>query len=78
MFSKVSKKIVAGTLVMAVAFTSAVVSTPFEASAKAKLNKKSVSITAGDSVTLFSPTKLCAYLQMWDEVKSRVGEKSTK
>ena len=39
MFSKVSKKIVAGTLIMAVAVSCASVSAP-EASAAPKLNKK--------------------------------------
>ena len=46
MFSKVSKKIVAGTLVMAVALSCASVSAP-EASAAAKLNKKKLSLTVG-------------------------------
>ena len=76
MFSKVSKKIVAGTLVMAVAFTSAVVSTPFEASAKAKLNKKSVSITAGDSVTLKASAK--AKWSTSDKTKATISAKGKK
>lgn len=46
MFSKVSKKIVAGTLVMAVALSCASVTAP-EASAAAKLNKKKLSLTVG-------------------------------
>lgn len=46
MFSKVSKKIVAGTLIMAVAVSCASVSAP-EASAAAKLNKKKLSLTVG-------------------------------
>lgn len=48
MFSKISKKIVAVTLAAAVAFTSAVVASPTDASAaKAKFNKKSVTMTVG-------------------------------
>ncbi len=47
MFSKVSKKIVAVTLTMAVVASCASVSAPNEASAAAKLNKKKLSLTVG-------------------------------
>lgn len=48
MFSKISKKIVAVTLVMAVALSCASIVAPTDASAaKAKLNKKSLSLTVG-------------------------------
>lgn len=48
MFSKISKKIVAVTLTMAVALSCASVVAPSEASAaKAKLNKKKISMTVG-------------------------------
>lgn len=59
MFSKVSKKIVAGTLMTAVVLTSVTVTVPDEAAAakKAKLNKKSVTLDAGKSVTLKANAK---------------------
>lgn len=76
MFSKISKKIVAGTLVMAVAVTSAVVSTPTESSAKAKLNKKSVTLTAGDSVTLTASAK--AKWTTSDKAKATITAKGKK
>lgn len=48
MFSKISKKIVAATLVMAVALTSAVVAAPTDSSAAAaKFNKKSIKLSVG-------------------------------
>lgn len=59
MFSKISKKIVAGTLVTAVVLTSATVTAPDEAAAakKAKLNKKSVTLDAGKTVVLSANAK---------------------
>lgn len=47
MFSKISKKIVAVTLTMAVALTAVLVAAPTDASAAAKFNKKSVTLTVG-------------------------------
>lgn len=47
MFSKISKKIVAVTLTLAVVASCASVATPNEASAAAKLNKKKLSLTVG-------------------------------
>lgn len=76
MFSKISKKIVAGTLVMAVAVTSALVSAPTESSAKAKLNKKSVTLTAGDSVTLTASAK--AKWSVSDKSKATISAKGKK
>lgn len=76
MFSKISKKIVAGTLVMAVAVTSALVATPTDSSAKAKLNKKSVSLTAGDSVTLKASAK--AKWSVSDKSKATITAKGKK
>lgn len=59
MFSKISKKIVAVTLASAVVVTSAAIVSPSDASAakKLKLNKKSATITAGDSVELTASAK---------------------
>lgn len=76
MFSKISKKIVAGTLVMAVAVTSALVSAPTESSAKAKLNKKSVTLTAGDSVTLTASAK--AKWSVSNKSKATISAKGKK
>ncbi len=47
MFSKVSKKIVAATLAMAVALSCASIAAPADVSAKAKLNKKKLTLTVG-------------------------------
>ncbi len=58
MFSKFSKKFVAVALVLAVAFSCASIAAPDASAAKAKLNKKSISLTAGDkSVTLTASAK---------------------
>ena len=59
MFSKISKKIVAVTLASAVVVTSAAVVAPSDASAakKAKLNKKSVTLVAGKTVSLKANAK---------------------
>lgn len=57
MFSKISKKFVAVAMVLAVAFSCASIVAP-DASAAAKLNKKSVTLTAGDkAVTLTASAK---------------------
>lgn len=58
MFSKISKKFVAVALVLAVALSCASIVAPDASAAKAKLNKKSLSLTAGDNaVTLTASAK---------------------
>lgn len=58
MFSKISKKFVAVALVLAVALSCASIVAPDASAAKAKLNKKSLSLTAGDkAVTLTASAK---------------------
>lgn len=78
MFSKISKKIVAGTLVTAVALTSVAVATPDEAAAakKAKLNKKSVTLNAGKTVTLKASAK--AKWSTSDKSKASISTTSGK
>lgn len=78
MFSKISKKIVAGTLVTAVVLTSATVTAPDEAAAakKAKLNKKSVTLDAGKTVVLSANAK--AKWSTSDKSKASISTTSGK
>lgn len=78
MFSKISKKIVAGTLVTAVVLTSATVTAPDEAAAakKAKLNKKSVTLNAGKTVVLSANAK--AKWSTSDKSKASISTTSGK